>query len=156
MLIVSERERQKRPEVPRAVPPLHKSVGVCLETLLKHRAAAEQRFAIVRAAQNRRSRRARAGPFLRLNGTRVAAATRWTKAEVGEKSDGATFCLLIVAPSCRGGNPGRIRFAKGRASPGKWLAGFSTLRGNTGGCSDRGVSNFARFHSYVLTELACI
>jgi len=150
MLIVPERDRNDR-EAPRAVPPLHKSVGVCLETLLKHRAAAEQR-SLLFARHKTGEAGARAGPFLRLNRTRVAAATRWTKAEVGEKNDGEYLLSFNRrAVGAEGETPGGYASRRVALRPANgWLASRKH-----GGCSDRGVS-IRSFSSYVLTELACI
>lgn len=127
IVFVREREREKRPEVSRAVwslLPLHKSVGVCLETLLKHRTAAEQRLLLF-ARHKTGEAGARAGPFLlRLNGTRVAAATRWTKVEAGEKSDGEyllSFNRRAVAEGDTQADTEGSRFAR------QMTAGFSTL-----------------------------
>lgn len=78
MLIVS-RERG-----PRGLSrPLRKSVGVCLETLLKHRTAAEQRallFARHKTGSERASERARALPrtFSAAQWNARVTATRWT------------------------------------------------------------------------------
>lgn len=94
-----------------------------METLLKHRTAAEQRLLLF-ARHKTGEAGARAGPFLRLNGTRVAAATGWTKVEAGEKSDGEyllSFNRRAVAEGDTQADTEGSRFAR------QMTAGFSRL-----------------------------